>query len=111
MRRLLIAIPLLIHGFKECHLPLAKSKMGKCCSKEIGPKKQNKYIDDKRMFKVGVSIMEKDFCIQIGFSRRAIKNYSGAAGNTDALKEDHTERDETEAYKPCCFINQRVYET
>ena len=53
--------------------------MGQCLSKEakgVGVKKQNKDIDDKRMFKVGVSVMEKDFCIQIGFSRRAIKNYN-----------------------------------
>lgn len=70
--------------------------MGNCCSKKalasargIEVKKQNKDVDDKRMFKVGVSVMEKDFCIQIGFSRRAIKNYSEAAGNTDASKEDN----------------------
>ena len=61
--------------------------MGQCCSKEIGPKKQNKNIDDKLMCKVGVSVMEKDICVQIGLSRRAIKTY------TDALKEEHTERD------------------
>ena len=50
--------------------------MGNCCSKEAINKKKNKDVDDKRMFKVGVSVMEKDFCIQIGFSRRAIKNYN-----------------------------------
>ena len=50
--------------------------MGNCCSKEALAKKQNKDIDDKRMFKVEVSVMEKDFCLQTGFSRRAIKNYN-----------------------------------
>lgn len=42
--------------------------MGQCCGKHQDPveeshKKQNKNIDDKRMLKVGVEIMKKDFCV------------------------------------------------
>ena len=54
--------------------------MGQCCTKkqnqEHRPYKQNKNIDDKRMFKVGVEVLRKDFCVQIGYNRRAVKNYS-----------------------------------
>ena len=56
------------------------NKMGQCftgcLSRKPITKKQDKDVDDKRMFKVGVSVMEKDFCIQIGFSRRAVKKYN-----------------------------------
>ena len=56
--------------------------MGQCCTKKETntgrPHKQNKNIDDKRMFKVGVDILNKDFCIQIGYNCRAVKNYSEA---------------------------------
>ena len=48
--------------------------MGGCCTKQVqGPKKQNKDIDDKRMLKVGVDVLKKDFCIQVGYNRRAKK--------------------------------------
>ena len=30
------------------------------------------------MFKVGVEVLRKDFCVQIGYNRRAVKNYSEA---------------------------------
>lgn len=63
--------------------------MGQCFAKPPSHKKQNKDIDDKRMFKVGVSVMEKDFCIQIGFSRRAIKNYNDILN--EELSEDKTD--------------------
>ena len=59
--------------------------MGKCCSKQNSqPKKQNKDMDDKRMFKVGLDIMNKEFCIEAGYNRRAKKKY------TDAVYVDHT---------------------
>ena len=63
--------------------------MGQCLGKESSnKKKQNKDVDDKRMFKVGVSVMEKDFCIQIGFSRRAIKKYGEANEQQDDDKNE-----------------------
>ena len=63
-----------------------KLTMGKCCSKpsvaegggEIPPphKKQNKNIDDRKMLKVGIDIMNKDFSVQIGYNRKAVKTYT-----------------------------------
>ena len=59
-----------------------KNAMGKCCSKPqsetIPPphKKQNKNIDDRKMLKVGIDIMNKDFSVQIGYNRKAVKTYS-----------------------------------
>ena len=58
--------------------------MGKCCSKAQGDavqnepphKKQNKNIDDRKMLKVGVDIMNKDFSVQIGYNRKAVKTYT-----------------------------------
>ena len=54
--------------------------MGKCCSKQQNPeqqhKKQNKDIDDQRMFKVGIEVLNKDFNVQLGYNRRAKKNYT-----------------------------------
>ena len=40
--------------------------MGQCCQKqEQDPNmiKQNKNIDDKRMLKVGIEVLKKDFCV------------------------------------------------
>ena len=37
--------------------------------------KQDKNIDDKRMFKLGVDVLNRDFCIQIGYNRKAVKTY------------------------------------
>ena len=37
--------------------------------------KQDKNIDDKRMLKVGIEVLKKDFCVQIGYNRRAVKTY------------------------------------
>ena len=64
-----------------------KLTMGKCCSKprpqgegatvSLSPhKKQNKNIDDRKMLKVGIDIMNKDFSVQIGYNRKAVKTYS-----------------------------------
>ena len=53
--------------------------MGQClCCKRPGQDhvlKQDKNIDDKRMFKLGVDILNRDFCIQIGYNRKAVKTY------------------------------------
>ena len=50
--------------------------MGQCCSKQDYPKKQNKDIDDRRMFKAAIELMDKEFSVGIGYNRRAKKNYS-----------------------------------
>ena len=50
--------------------------MGQCCSKQDYPKKQNKDIDDKRMFKAAVEFMDREFSVGIGYNRKARKNYS-----------------------------------
>ena len=52
--------------------------MGQCFTKKasVSPSvKQDKNIDDKRMLKVGIEVMKKDFCVQIGYNRRAVKTY------------------------------------
>ena len=52
-----------------------------CCRKQDAVSttvKQNKNIDDKRMLKVGIEVMKKDFCVQIGYNRRAVKTYSNS---------------------------------
>ena len=50
--------------------------MGQCCSKQNYPKKQNKNIDDRRMFKAAIEFMDKEFSVGIGYNRRAKKDYS-----------------------------------
>ena len=50
--------------------------MGQCCSKGNYPKKQNKNIDDRRMFKAAIEFMDKEFSVGIGYNRRAKKDYS-----------------------------------
>ena len=53
--------------------------MGQCLgckkTKEGNVLKQDKNIDDKRMFKLGVDVLNRDFCIQIGYNRKAVKTY------------------------------------
>ena len=50
--------------------------MGQCFSrKENTNPKQDKNIDDKRMFKLGIDVLNRDFCIQIGYNRKAVKTY------------------------------------
>ena len=48
-----------------------------CCRKhdENTYPKQDKNIDDKRMFKLGIDVLNRDFCIQIGYNRKAVKTY------------------------------------
>ena len=49
-----------------------------CCKRPKAQKevlKQDKNIDDKRMFKLGVDVLNRDFCIQIGYNRKAVKTY------------------------------------
>ena len=63
--------------------------MGQCCTKKHNsqptPHKQNKNIYDKRMLKVGIEVLKKDFCVQIGYNRRAVKNYSNVSCADTAL--------------------------
>lgn len=63
--------------------------MGKCASKQTAhPKnrrKQNKDIDDRKVFKVGFEVCDKEGNVQLGYSRKAKKNY------TDVVVPDHTQ--------------------
>ena len=65
--------------------------MGQCFSckktKQDQVIKQNKNIDDKRMFKLGVDVLNRDFCIQIGYNRKAVKTY----GHQEALSSVRAE--------------------
>ena len=74
--------------------------MGQCCSKQDYPKKQNKDIDDRRMFKAAVEVMGKEFSVGIGYNRKARKDYSDVVhvnnsvpkihqNNEGARREDH----------------------
>ena len=53
--------------------------MGQCITCCKRPKnqaaKQDKNIDDKRMFKLGIDVLNRDFCVQIGYNRKAVKTY------------------------------------
>ena len=52
--------------------------MGQCLRRQNEPTstpKQDKNIDDKRMFKLGIDVLNRDFCIQIGYNRKAVKTY------------------------------------
>ena len=70
--------------------------MGKCCFKQQNPeqrhKKQNKDIDDRRMFKVGIEVLNKDFNVQLGYNRRAKKNYTDVSVSNN-LPNPTTEED------------------
>ena len=44
--------------------------------------KQDKNIDDKRMFKLGIDVLNRDFCVQIGYNRKAVKTYGKGHRNT-----------------------------
>ena len=71
--------------------------MGKCCSKteneqearnEPPHKKQNKNIDDRKMLKVGIDIMNKDFSVQIGYNRKAVKTYTDSGPRSATRPSD-----------------------
>ena len=49
------------------------------------------------MFKIGVEVLRKDFCVQIGYNRRAVKNYSAAVGYSDV---NSSKSSETQAEGP-----------
>ena len=81
--------------------------MGQCCSKQDYPKKQNKDIDDRRMFKAAVEFMDKEFSVGIGYNRKARKNYSNVThvantvhqvvpSNERTRSEDHEAQTEIE---------------
>ena len=64
--------------------------MGQCCRKQNDENtypKQDKNIDDKIMFKLGVDVLNRDFCIQVGYNRKAIKTY-GHQKVEDTLNTD-----------------------
>ena len=63
--------------------------MGQCCSKKDYPKKQNKNIDDKRMFKAAVEIMGKEFSVGIGYNRKARKDYSDVVHVNNSIPQIH----------------------
>ena len=62
--------------------------MGQCLSCCKRPKaqnevlKQDKNIDDKRMFKLGIDVLNRDFCVQIGYNRKAVKTYGKGVTET-----------------------------
>ena len=70
--------------------------MGQCfCRKKENTNqssypKQDKNIDDKRMLKVGIEVLKKDFCVQIGYNRKAVKTY-GAPSKVEALPPEQSE--------------------
>ena len=71
--------------------------MGQCCSKkeeQPRPHKQNKNIDDKRMLKVGIEVLKKDFCVQIGYNRRAVKNYTHVDVNLPINPPENVEEEQ-----------------
>ena len=49
--------------------------------------KQDKNIDDKRMFKLGVDVLNRDFCIQIGYNRKAVKTYGNPGGEEASIAQ------------------------
>lgn len=57
--------------------------MGQSCRKTNKGPKQDKNIDDKRMLKVGIEVMKKDFCVQIGYNRWAVKTYGEGQKHTN----------------------------
>ena len=65
--------------------------MGQCFSKKENTNpKQDKNIDDKRMFKLGIDILNRDFCIQIGYNRKAVKTYGVAqADPSEGATQEH----------------------
>ena len=75
--------------------------MGTCCSKQTYPKKQNKDIDDKRMFKAAVEFMDKEFSVGIGYNRKARKNYSDVThvDNTVSQSVQNNEGQRSENYE------------
>ena len=63
--------------------------MGQCCSKQNYPKKQNKNIDDRKMFKAAVEVMGKEFSIGIGYNRKARKDYSDVVHVDNSISKIH----------------------
>ena len=60
-----------------------------CCKKQQSENpKQDKNIDDKRMFKLGVDVLNRDFCIQIGYNRKAVKTYGKESPIETLLEND-----------------------
>ena len=66
-----------------------------CCKRpeqdHVNVIKQDKNIDDKRMFKLGIDVLNRDFCIQIGYNRKAVKTY----GSHEVAQNVHLKVEET----------------
>ena len=43
------------------------------------------------MLKVGIEVLKKDFCVQIGYNRRAVKNYSDVSSEAFGQRPQGTE--------------------
>ena len=74
-----------------------------CCHKQKSVSsvvKQDKYIDDKRMLKVGIEVMKKDFCVQIGYNRRAVKTYGERQRQQDFVLSRANEASRPETTRP-----------
>ena len=76
--------------------------MGQCLSCCKRPKaqnevlKQDKNIDDKRTFKLGIDVLNRDFCVQIGYNRKAVKTYGQGHRNAAPRVEGVTQPDPSE---------------
>ena len=69
--------------------------MGQCCSKQNYPKKQNKDIDDRKMFKAAVEVMGKEFSVGIGYNRKARKDYSDVVHVDNSISKNHKNNERT----------------
>ena len=69
--------------------------MGQCCSKQNYPKKQNKDIDDRKMFKAAVEVMGKEFSVGIGYNRKARKDYSDVVHVDNSISKIHKNNERT----------------
>ena len=45
------------------------------------------------MLKVGIEVLKKDFCVQIGYNRRAVKTYSEPSAKNENIEEQTPEGD------------------
>lgn len=44
------------------------------------------------MLEVGIEVLRKDFCLQIGYNRRAVKTYSSPCADVDVATEPEVSR-------------------
>ena len=72
-----------------------------CKKKQDNVLKQDKNIDDKRMFKLGIDVLNRDFCIQIGYNRKAVKTY----GQCVSPRQNEV-RTKSSGQSPLSFANE-----